>query len=49
MEAERRLEESPVAVELFSDRRNRCSLCAPRRAAEASASADVRRAAAHET
>ena len=47
--AERRLEESPVAVELFSDRRNRRGLCSPRRAAEASADVHRTPLAAHET
>ena len=50
--AERRLEESPVAMERSGGRRRRRGLRAPRRAAEASAGADVhgtRRAAAHET
>ena len=51
LEGWRRLEESPVAVELFGDRRLRRGLCSPRRAAEASAGADVHRTprAAHET
>ena len=49
--AERRLEESPVAMERTAGRRLRRGLRAPRRAAEASAGADVHRTplAAHET
>ena len=47
--AERRLEESQVAMEHPSAMWLRRGLRAARRAAEASAGADVRRAAAHET
>ena len=44
-----RLDEPPLAVERAAHRRLRRGLCSPRRAAEASAGADVRRGAAHET
>ena len=44
-----RLDEPTLAVERAAHRRLRRGLRAPRRAAEASAGADVRRAAAHET
>ena len=43
-----RLDDSTLAVERAAHRRLRRGLRAPRRAAEASAGADVRRAAAHE-
>ena len=46
-----RLDEPPLAMERAAHRRLRRGLCSPRRAAEASAGADVHRAplAAHET